>query len=98
MVQVYVVALPDGLAPTVEMQEFMSAVPEILQFMAPPGAAALFDPVTIAVNVSVPPKVGVPEAETAIFGVARLTTVEFDDATAPTGLYAPPPVKVNVAE
>ena len=98
MVQVYVVAFPDELAPTVEIQEFMSAVPEILQFMAPPGAAALFEPVTIAVNVSVPPKVGDPEAETVIEGAALLTTVEFDDATAPTGLYAPPPVKVKVAE
>lgn len=96
--QVYVVTTPEELAPTVEIQEFISAVPEILQFIAPPGAAALLAPVTVAVTVSVPPKVGDPEAETEMVDVARLTTVEPDDATAATGSYAPPPVKVNVAE
>ena len=80
------------------MQEFTKAVPEILQLRLPPGAAAPATPVTTEVKVSVPPRAGVPDAEIVIVGVAGLTTVELEEATAPTGLYAPPPVKVNVAE
>jgi len=62
------------------------------------GAAELFAPVTTAVKVSVPPKVGTPDEAIVIAGIARSTKVEFEEVTASTGSYAPPPVKVNVAE
>jgi hypothetical protein len=78
--------LPVELAPTVEIQEFTKAVPEILQLTLPPGAAAPIAPVTIDVKVRVPPSVGTPDAEIEMVGVAGLTTVEFEDATAPRGL------------
>lgn len=92
------VATPLELAPTVEVQELTNAVPEMLQLRVPPGAAAPTAPVTTEVKVRVPPKVGVPEAEIVIDGVAGLTSVEFEEATGATGLKAPPPVKVKVAE
>ena len=40
----------------------------------------------IDVKVRVPPSVGTPDAEIEMVGVAGLTTVEFEDATAPRGL------------
>jgi len=70
----------------------------MLQPIAPPGAAALLEPVTIAVKVIVPPKARTPDEEIVIAGVAGLTTVELVEVTAAIGLYAPPPVKVNAAE
>jgi len=80
------VAFPVVLAPTVEIQEFANAVPEIFQPRLPPGAAAPITPVTTVVKVRVPPNVGTPDADMVIVGGVEPTTVEFEDATAPSGL------------
>ena len=45
-------------------------VPPIIHVIRPLGATAFNEPVTVAVKVIVPPKVGVPEATTVINGVA----------------------------
>lgn len=63
-----------------------NAEPEMLQFRVPPGAAAPTVPVTTEVKVRVPPRVGVPDAEIVIAGVDALTSVEFEEATGPSGL------------
>ena len=79
-------------------QEVTPALPVIPQFKAPVGAEELAAPVTVAVKVRVPPNVGVPADTKRMVGVAAETVVELEEATADTGLYAPPPAKVKVAE
>ena len=50
------------------MHEFDPPVPEIAQLSAPVGEAELGAPVTVAVKVRVPPRVGEPEETTKIVG------------------------------
>jgi hypothetical protein len=50
-------------------------VPPTNHVILPDGATAFVEPVTDAVKVMVPPRVGVPEEETAIVGVAAATVV-----------------------
>jgi hypothetical protein len=64
--------------------EVTPAVPVIDQVIAPLGAEALLDPVTIAVKSKEPPKVADPVAPKRIVGVATATTVELDEVTAAT--------------
>ena len=73
------------------------AVPEIAKLITPAGAAALADPVTVAVKVTEPPRVGVEALVRTTVGVAAATVVEVVDATTPTALYPLSPGKVKVA-
>jgi len=70
---------PDAVA-----HDVAPPVPEIIQVILPTGAAAFVEPVTVAVNVTVPPRAGVPENTTAIIGVAGATTVVDVDVAAET--------------
>ena len=56
----------------------------IVHVTVPVGATALAEPVTVAVKVTVPPRVGVPDEATLIVGVAAATAVELDEETAAT--------------
>jgi hypothetical protein len=79
-----VVTIPFAVGPKLVVQVVAPPVPEIVQVADPDGAAALAEPVTVAVKVIDPPRVGVPEGVTAIDGVAAETTVEFVDNEAAT--------------
>ena len=68
------------------MQEFVPAVPEMAKFIAPFGAAAFVVPVTAAVKITEPPRVGAPEELRTIVGIAELTVVELVEVTAATAL------------
>ena len=92
------VIFPELLGLPFDEHDVAPAVPEIAQFTTPVGAAELVAPVTVVVKMRVPPRVGEPEDVKRMVGVADETVVELSDATAATGLYAPPPVKVKVAE
>jgi hypothetical protein len=65
---------------------------------APLGAWALLDPITTALKLIEPPKVGLPEALKNTRGVARATVVELEDTVGATALYKLSPGNVNVAE
>ena len=54
-------------------------------------------PVTVAVKVIEPPRVGAPDATNATVGVALATAVLVVDAVAGTELYALSPGKVKLA-
>ena len=58
---------------------------ETANVITPAGANALVDPVAVAVNVMVPPRVGVPVEVSATVGVATRTGTVGDE-TAPTAL------------
>ena len=89
--QLYVATFPEAVGPVDEIQLVEPPVPEIDQFKVPVGVAEPVAPVTVAVNVIVPPRVGEPEAMTRIVGVYAETVVEVRDATFDTALYAPSP-------
>ena len=59
---------PANKGPELDTQEVEPPVPEIAQLSAPVGEAELGAPVTVAVKVRVPPRVGEPEATTKIVG------------------------------
>ena len=85
-VHVYVVTTPVVLGPVLLVQEVTLAVPEIVQLSVPPGETAPVEPITVAVNITVPPRAGVPEDVTVTDGVAFATRVELEEATADTAL------------
>ena len=95
--QVYVVTVPEDIGPVELEQELTPPVPEIDQFKAPLGAAELFDPVTVSVKITDPPRVKAPDDDKATTGVAVATVVDEEEATAAIALYALSPRKVNVA-
>ena len=79
------------------VQELTPAVPDIAKVITPFGAAAPVVPVTVAVKITEPPRVGALEDVNTTLGVAVTTVVEPADATAATALYALSPGKVKVA-
>ena len=62
-----------------------AALPVRAKLITPAGARALLLPVTVAVKVMEPPKVGVEELVSTRVGVAGATTVALDEI-APTAL------------
>ena len=56
------------------------------QLRVPEGAAELLAPVTVAVKVTKPPRVGAPDGTSTIVGVAGETTVEVEDGIPDTAL------------
>ena len=77
--------IPASVGPVVDpVQLVIRAEPLSIQVIAPLGATAPVDPVTRAVNISVPPKVGDPEALRATEGIAGATMVVVVDAVAAT--------------
>ena len=69
------VELPPATGPVLLTQD--EVAPLILQVSVPPGAVAPEIPVTVAVKVIVPPKIGFEgELVTAIVGVACVTVTE----------------------
>jgi len=67
--------IPDGTGPDVLAHKLAPAVPPIVHATVPFGATAFTDPVTVAVKVTIPPRVKVPEAVTTTVGVASATEV-----------------------
>jgi hypothetical protein len=61
------------------------AVPEITKLVGPEGATPPIDPVTEAVKVNDPPKVGLGAEEIVTLGAPVLTVVALDEVTAATG-------------
>jgi hypothetical protein len=80
----YVETTPTVTGPVALAHEVAPPVPAIIQVILPIGAIALREPVTVAVNVIVPPRVGVPDATTTIVGVAAATVVVVVEAIALT--------------
>ena len=68
---------------------------EIAKFITPVGASAPVEPVTVAVNTSEPPRVGVEEVVIATTGVTGATALGDDELV--TVLYELSPGKVKVA-
>ena len=66
------------------------------KLITPAGAAAFTLPVTVAVKVMEPPRVGVELLVNTTVGVAEAMRVE-EDVTAPTALYPLSPEKVKLA-
>jgi hypothetical protein len=60
--------------------------PDTAQLTAPDGAIAFAEPVTVAVKVNEPPRVGAPETLMMIEGVAGATVVDVAELVADTGL------------
>jgi len=60
-------------------------VPEIAKFVVPLGATPPATPVTVAVKVNTPPKVGVRVEVIPTLGAPDETTVAFGEVTAATG-------------
>jgi hypothetical protein len=60
--------------------------PEIAKLIEPVGAMAPVEPVTVAVNTSEPPRVGVEEVVIATTGVRGATAVVLAEDVAPTAL------------
>ena len=56
------------------------------KLITPAGATAVLTPVTVAVKVTEPPKVGVEVELKVIVGVAAATRVSLVEVTAPTAL------------
>jgi hypothetical protein len=83
-VQVNVEITPAEIGPVKGAHPVAPPVPEIVQVANPAGATALADPVTVAVKITVPPRVGVPVGATTIVGVAGETTVEVEVTTEAT--------------
>lgn len=89
---------PTEIGPEVVLQVVAGlAVPEIAKLITPAGAAALALPVTVAVKVTEPPRVGVELLVRTTVGVAAATVVALVEATTPTALYPLSPGKVKVA-
>ena len=86
MTHVYVVIFPEMEGPVLEVHEFEPPVPEIAQLRVPEGEVEPVAPVTVAVKVIFPPKVGEPDAITKIAGVYRETAVEVEEETKVTAL------------
>ena len=61
------------------------AVPEIVKLVAPEGATPPVEPVTVAVKVNDPPKVGLGAEEIVTLGTPVLTVVALEEVTAATG-------------
>ena len=76
--------IPEGTGPDVLAQVLAPPVPPIVHVTVPFGATAFAEPVTVAVKVTIPPSVGVPEGVTTTVGVAGATNVLVDDAVAVT--------------
>ena len=82
----YVVTFPAVIGPVFEEQAVTLPVPLMDQLRVPEGAAELLAPVTVAVKVKGPPRVGAPEGTSKIVGVAGATTVEVEDGIPDTAL------------
>ena len=80
----YVAVIPAGTGPDVLAQVLAPAVPPMVHVIVPLGATAFAEPVTTAVKVTIPPRVGVPEGVTTTVGVAGATKVVVDEAVAAT--------------
>ena len=78
--------LPVEDGPVVVVHPVTPPVPVIAQLTAPDGAVAFVAPVTVALNVIVPPSARVPDCTTATFGIYGETTVEVEEAVYGTGL------------
>ena len=89
---------PAVVGPVFEAHALTLPVPEIVQLSVPVGAVALVAPVSVAVNVIEPPRTAEPDGEITRVGVATETTVDVDETTPDTALYAPPCAMLNVAE
>jgi hypothetical protein len=87
------------LAPVFEPQAPAPAVPLIVQLKLPVGGAAFVDPVTVAVTVSLLPKIGALGVFVRItVGVACPTTVtDAPEEVDATKLYEVSPVKMKFA-
>jgi hypothetical protein len=83
-VQINVAVIPEGTGPDVLAQAIAPAVPPIVQVTVPFGATAFTEPVTVAVKVTIPPRVNVPDGVTTMVGVAAATTVVVEDGVAGT--------------
>jgi hypothetical protein len=68
------------------MHEVAEALPERAKFVTPEGAAAPLEPVTVAVKMTEPPRVGAPEEVSTTVGIIELTVVELVEATTATAL------------
>ena len=69
------------------MQELIPAEPEIEKVMVPLGATAFTEPVTVAVNVTAPPRVSVEAEEViAIVGATDATVVDVEELVDETEL------------
>lgn len=74
------------LGPAAELQVGEGvAVPEIAKLSNPEGATPLIDPVTVAVNVTDPPKVGLGDEEMITVGTPEVIVVAVEEVTAATG-------------
>jgi hypothetical protein len=84
--QVYVEMTPKGEGPVVALHVLAGvAVPEIAKLIDPLGATPPVEPVTVAVKVSDPPKVGLEVEVMATLGLPVETVVAVDEITAATG-------------
>ena len=84
------------LAPVVLAQVLAGVgFPVMLKLIEPVGASAPVEPVTVAVNTSEPPRVGVEEVVIATTGVTGATALGDDELV--TVLYELSPGKVKVA-
>ena len=78
--------IPETTGPVALEQEVAPAVPEIPHETAPLGGSALLEPITTAVKLIEPPRVGLPDALRKTRGVPRATVVEVEDDIAATEL------------
>jgi hypothetical protein len=78
--------IPTEVGPVVDAQLVAAPVPERAKFITPAGATALATPVTVAVKITCPPRVGVLVEEIPTVGVASETVVVVVEATADTAL------------
>jgi len=90
--------IPETMGPVAPGQEVATPDTEIPHKTAPLGGRALLDPITTAVKLIEPPRVGLPEALRKTSGVAWATLVELADGVATTELYRESPGNVNAAE
>jgi len=81
-----VLTAPAETGPVFEVQEVAPPLPETLHVITPAGAIALVVPVTVAVNTTDPPRVGVLTDVFVIAGVAFDTPVVEDEIVAETEL------------
>ena len=78
--------IPETTGPVAPGQEVAPAVPEIPHETAPLGGEALLEPITTAVKLIEPPRVGLPEALRKTRGIATETVVELEEEVAATEL------------